>query len=181
MAPSRGRVLSGAGDITINMARFTNTKMPSISGFRSRMTFEGDVLRFERFNGELAGGPFTISGQVTFPKLTEPNLDFQLKGQSMLVARDDTLTARADADVRVIGPLKNATVTGSVALTNSSLLKNIDLIPIGLPGRPAPQPPSHRPDFSIPDPPDSRLEIRRRKSRPKIRFSFAEIWRTAGR
>jgi autotransporter translocation and assembly factor TamB len=146
-------ILSGSGDITINMARFTNTKLPSISGFQSRMEFEGDVLRFERFNGELAGGPFTVSGQVTFPKLTEPNLDFQLKGQSMLVARDDTLTARADADVRVVGPLKNATVTGSVALTNSSLLKNIDLIPIGLPGRPAPQPPSHRPDFSIPDPP----------------------------
>jgi hypothetical protein len=32
-------------------------------------------------------------------------------------------------------------------------LKNIDLIPIGLPGRPAPEPPSSRPDFSFPLPP----------------------------
>src|SRR5205814_5561267 len=40
-----------------------------------------------------------------------------------------------------------------VALTNSQFLKNLDLIPIGLPGRPAPQPPSSRPDFSIPEPP----------------------------
>ena len=146
-------VLSGAGDITINMARFTNATLPSLSGFHSRMTFAGDVLHFERFNGDLAGGPFTVAGQVTFPKLTEPNLDFQLKAQSVLVARNDSLTARADADVRVIGPLKSATVTGNVALTNSSLLKNIDLIPIGLPGRPAPQPPSDRPDFSVPQPP----------------------------
>lgn len=146
-------VLSGAGDITINMARFTNSTLPSISGFHSRMTFERDVLHFERFNGDLAGGPFTIAGQVTFPKLTEPNLDFELKAQSVLVARNDSLTARADADVKVVGPLKSATVTGNVALTNSSLLKNIDLIPIGLPGRPAPQPPSDRPDFSIPQPP----------------------------
>jgi autotransporter translocation and assembly factor TamB len=145
--------LSGAGDITINMARFTNTTLPSVSGFHSRMTFTGDTLHFERFNGDLAGGPFTVSGQVTFPKLTEPNLDFQLKAQSVLVARNDRLTARADADVKVTGPLKNATVTGSVALTNSSLLKNIDLIPIGLPGRPAPQPPSDRPDYSVPQPP----------------------------
>jgi hypothetical protein len=75
-----------------------------------------------------------------------------LKAQSVLVARNGSLTARADADVKVVGPLKNATVTGNVALTNSSLLKNIDLIPIGLPGRPAPQP-SDRPDFSIPQPP----------------------------
>jgi len=145
--------LSGSGDITINMARFTNSTLPSLSGFHSRMTFAGDVLHFERFNGDLAGGPFTVSGQVTFPKLTEPNLDFQLKAQSILVARNDSLTARADADVRVVGPLKSATVTGNVALTNSSLLKNIDLIPIGLPGRPAPQPPSDRPDFSIVEPP----------------------------
>ena len=145
--------LSGSGDITINMARFTNTTLPSLSGFHSRMTFAGDVLHFERVNGDLAGGPFTVSGQVTFPKLTEPNLDFQLKAQSILVARNDTLTARADADVRIAGPLKAATVTGKVALTNSSLLKNIDLLPIGLPGRPAPQPPTDRPDFSIPQPP----------------------------
>jgi autotransporter translocation and assembly factor TamB len=146
-------VLSGSGDITINMARFENATLPSVSGFHSRMTFAGDVLHFERFNGDLAGGPFSVSGQVTFPKLTEPNLDFQLKAQSVLVARNDTLTARADADVKVTGPLKNATVTGNVALTNSSLLKNVDLIPIGLPGRPAPQPPTDRPDFSIPQPP----------------------------
>jgi autotransporter translocation and assembly factor TamB len=117
------------------------------------MTFERDVLHFERFSGDLAGGPFTISGQVTFPKLIEPNLDFQLKAQSVLVARNDSLTARADADVKVVGPLKAATVSGNVALTNSSLLKNIDLIPIGLPGRPAPQPPTDRPDYSVPQPP----------------------------
>src|SRR5204862_6260611 len=135
------------------MARFTNTTLPSLSGFHSRMAFAGDVLYFERVNGDLAGGPFTVAGQVTFPKLTEPNLDFEVKAQSVLVARNDTLTARADADVKIVGPLKNATVTGNVALTNSSLLKNIDLIPIGLPGRPAPQPPSDRPDFSVPQPP----------------------------
>jgi hypothetical protein len=146
-------VLSGSGDITINMARFTNATLPSVSGFHSRMNFAGDALHFEQFNGDLAGGPFSVSGQVTFPKLTEPNLDFQVKAQSVLVARNDTLTARADADVKVVGPLKNATVTGTVALTNSSLLKNVDLIPIGLPGRPAPQPPSDRPDFSVPQPP----------------------------
>jgi autotransporter translocation and assembly factor TamB len=146
-------VLSGSGDITINMARFSNATLPALSGFHSRLTFDRDVVNFERFNGDLAGGPFTISGRVMFPKLTEPNLDFQLKAQSVLVARNDSLTARADADLRVIGPWASATVTGNVALTNSQFLKNIDLIPIGLPGRPAPQPPSDRPDFSVTEPP----------------------------
>src|SRR5205814_4113862 len=134
-------ILSGSGDITINRARFTNPTLPAVSGLRSRLTFDRDVLNFERFNGDLAGGPFTISGRVLFPKLTEPNFDFQLKAQSILVARNDSLTARADADLKVLGPWTNATVAGNVALTNSQFLKNIDLIPIGLPGRPAPQPP----------------------------------------
>ncbi len=72
----------------------------------------------------------------------------------MLVARNDTLTVRADADVRITGPFAAATIAGNVALTNSRFLKNIDLIPIGLPGRPAPQPSSERPEFfSLPAPP----------------------------
>ena len=90
----------------------SNATLPALSGFHSRLTFDRDVVNFERFNGDLAGGPFTISGRVTFPKLTQPNLDFQLKAQSILVARNDSLTSRADADVRVTGPWASATVTG---------------------------------------------------------------------
>jgi len=60
-----------------------------------------------------------MSGRVTFVKLTEPTLDLQMRAQSVLVARNDTLTARADADVRIMGPLAAATVSGTVALTNS--------------------------------------------------------------
>ena len=147
-------VLSGAGDMTVNVARFTNATLPALRGFNVRFSFKDNVLTLDRFGGDLAGGPFTMSGRVTFVKLTDPILDLQMRAQSVLVARNDTLTARADGDVRVTGPLAAATVSGSVALTNSRFLKNIDLIPIGLPGRPAPQPPTERPEFfSLPGPP----------------------------
>ncbi len=146
-------VLSGAGDITVNVMRFTNGTLPALRDFKTRLDFNRDTLSLARFGGDLAGGPFTISGRITFPKLTQPNIDLQLKATSVLVARNDSLTARADADIRVNGPLQTATVTGNVALTNSQFLKNIDLIPIGLPGRPAPEPPESRPEFSFPDPP----------------------------
>jgi autotransporter translocation and assembly factor TamB len=147
-------VMSGAGDITINVARFTNATLPALRSFNARCTFRDNTLNLDRFGGDLAGGPFTMSGRVTFVKLTEPTLDLQLRAQSVLVARNDTLTARSDADVRITGPFAAATVSGNVALTNTRFLKNIDLIPIGLPGRPAPQPPAARPDFfSLPAPP----------------------------
>jgi hypothetical protein len=147
-------VLSGAGDMTVNAARFTNATLPALNSFNARVTFRDNALSLDRFGGDLAGGPFNMSGRITFVKLTEPILDLQMRAQSVLVARNDTLTARADGDVKVTGPLAAATVSGNVALTNTRFLKNIDLIPIGLPGRPAPQPPAERPEFfSLPGPP----------------------------
>src|SRR6266478_5090412 len=146
-------ILSGAGDMTVNVMRFTNATIPAVRGFGARLTFRDNALTLERFGGDIAGGPFTMGGRVTFTKLTEPTLDLQFRAQSMLIARNDTLTVRADADIKVAGPFAAATIAGNVALTNSRFLKNIDLIPIGLPGRPAPQPPSERPEFSLPVPP----------------------------
>jgi hypothetical protein len=146
-------VLRGVGDMRITTARFRNATLPALHNLNARLDFAGNALTLKGFEGNLAGGPFKMSGQVTFPRLTEPTLDLQLKAESVLIARNDTLTARADADLKVTGPFLTAAVTGNVALTNSHFLKNIDLIPIGLPGRPAPEPPSSRPEFSLPDPP----------------------------
>jgi autotransporter translocation and assembly factor TamB len=146
-------VLSGSGDITINVARTTNVTLPALNNFKARINFAGDALTIQQFGGELSGGKFTVTGGVKFPRLTEPMMDLQLKADSALVARNDTLTARANADIKVTGPFASASVAGNVAMTNSQFLKNIDLIPIGLPGRPAPEPPSSRPDFSFPLPP----------------------------
>ena len=71
------------------------------------------------------------------------------------MARNDNLTARVDADLQVEGPLNAATVRGEVLTTNSRFFKNIDIIPIALPGRPAPhpEPPSAAPTLSFPNPP----------------------------
>jgi autotransporter translocation and assembly factor TamB len=146
-------VLTGSGDMTVNVARSNDVTLPALRDFSARLKFADNVLTVERFGGELSGGKFTLDGRVTFPKLTNANIDLHLKADSVLVTRSDTVTARADCDIKVTGPFTSASVTGNVALTNSQFLKNLDLIPIGLPGRPAPQPPSSRPDFSIPEPP----------------------------
>jgi hypothetical protein len=146
-------VLSGSADMTINVARPSNVTLPALNSFKARLNFTGDALTIQQFGGELSGGKFTVTGGVRFPKLTQPMIDLQLKADSALIARNDTLTARANADIKVTGPFASATVTGNVAMTNSQFLKNIDLIPIGLPGRPAPEPPSSRPQISLPEPP----------------------------
>ncbi|PYL26251.1 MAG: hypothetical protein DMF37_02820, partial [Verrucomicrobia bacterium] len=146
-------VLSGSADMTINVARPSNVTLPALNNFKARLNFTGDALTIQQFGGELSGGKFAVTGGVRFPKLTQPTVDLQLTADSALIARNDTLTARANADIKVTGPFASANVTGAIAITNSHFLKNIDLIPIGLPGRPAPKPPSARPEFSFPEPP----------------------------
>jgi autotransporter translocation and assembly factor TamB len=146
-------VLSGSGDITVNVARSNNVTLPALRGFKARLNFSGDSLKVEQFAGELSGGKFTLTGGLKFPKLTAPDIDLQFKADSILVARNDALTARTDANIKVVGPFASASVTGNISITNSQFLKNLDLIPIGLPGRPAPQPPEARPEFSLPTPP----------------------------
>ena len=147
--------LSGAADMSVTVARFENPTLPTLHDFNAHLSFRDNTLSFDRFGGDLAGGPFTVSGKITLPKLTAPNFDLHLKANSVLVARNDNLTARADADIRVEGPMKSATVSGQVLTTNSRFFKNIDIIPITLPGRPAPhpEPPSAAPELSFPDPP----------------------------
>ena len=147
--------LSGAADMSVTVARFENPTLPTLRDFNAHLSFRDNTLSFDRFGGNLAGGPFTVSGRITLPKLTAPNFDLHLTANSVLVARNDNLTARADADIRVEGPMKSATVSGQVLTTNSRFFKNIDIIPITLPGRPAPhpEPPSAAPELSFPDPP----------------------------
>jgi len=146
-------ILTGSGDMTINVARMTDPTLPAVQNFKGRVNFANNALTIEQCRGELSGGHFTVSGGITFPTLRNVELNLQLKADSALVARNDALTARADADIKVVGPFTGASVSGTIAMTNSQFLKNLDLIPIGLPGRPAPQPPSSRPQFSIPQPP----------------------------
>ena len=145
-------IVSGSADASINVARIENATIPALTNFRAQLNFRDNALSFDRFSGDLAGGPFAVTGRITLPKLTEPTFDLRLKGNSILVARNDTVTVRVDTDIKVEGPLKAAAVTGQVLTTNSRFLKNIDIIPIGLPGRPVRRPPEYTPVLSFPGP-----------------------------
>ncbi len=116
--------------------------MPAVRDFHARLAFTEKELRIERFNGEIGGGKINLSGNVGFAKLTDPTLDLHATARDVLAVRDDNLTARVNADVKVSGPLAAASVTATVGITKSRYLKDIDIVPINLPGKPAPAPPA---------------------------------------
>jgi hypothetical protein len=56
--------------------------------------------------------------------------------------------------VRIFGPLASASVTGDIGITQSRFFKQIDILPLELPGKPAPPPPPAPPaNPSIDSPP----------------------------
>ena len=133
---------AGSVELLIPAARADNVTVPAIRDFAARLAFTNTALRIERFSGEIGGGKLNLDGGATFAKISEPTLNIHATANNVLAVRDDNLTARVNADVKLTGPLATAGVTGYVGLTKSRYLKDIDILPLNTPGKPAPQPPS---------------------------------------
>ena len=134
--------LSGAVSLDLPAIRMRDPNAPAVNGFKGNLEFTGNQLLIHRFGGEISGGPFDLTGRVLFKKLTEPGLDLRLTSQNALILRNETLTVRADADLKIAGIYNAANVTGNIGLTKSKFFREVEILPIDLPGKPAPKPPT---------------------------------------
>ena len=149
-------VLSGSAVLDLKGARFDNESIPALGAFKAQLAFADDTLLFNTFEGELGGGKFKLGGTVKLTKLTEPVFDLHLQSDEVLVMRNDSITVRADADVKLTGPLAAASVSGTVYATHSRFFKEIDILPIAMPGKAKPAPKTARTlstGVSFPQPP----------------------------
>jgi translocation-and-assembly-module (TAM) inner membrane subunit TamB-like protein len=153
----RGTIAQPAlsGQITADLPalRFTDPSLPPIADVALRVDFTRDRVNIGRCIGRIGGGSFAVTGGIGVQPLDNPTLTLRLTAQNALILQNDDLSVRANSDIRVEGPLNAASVTGNVFVTRSSFFKNIDILPIGLPGRPAPQPPQEPVLISFPNPP----------------------------
>jgi autotransporter translocation and assembly factor TamB len=145
--------LSGGAEFDLPAIRLREERMPPVAGVKGNLTFSENRLNFNKLTGDIGGGAFNIGGNIQFAKLTEPVFDLRLSTNELLVVRNDTLTIRIDSDLKLGGPLAAATVAGTVAITNSRFFREIDILPIELPGRPAPKPRASQPNVTFPKPP----------------------------
>ena len=146
--------LSGATLVDLSAVRFTNADLPSLNAFRADVRFAGNKISVNRVSGDIAGGTVNLSGVVQLPKLTEPVFDLRFTAQNALLMRNESLTVRADSDIRITGPLAGGSIAGSIGITHSRFFKEIEILPIELPGRPAPKPPATSTGFSLGPPLD---------------------------
>ncbi|MCE9608758.1 MAG: translocation/assembly module TamB domain-containing protein [Chthoniobacter sp.] len=150
-------VFSGAAAIELKGARLTDENIPGLGVLHAKLGFANDTLNIGAFDGELGGGTFRLGGTIKLPKLTEPVFDLRLQSKEVLLKRDDAITVRGDADIKIAGPLKAGMLTGTLFLTQSRFFKEIDILPIALPGKkakPAPRAVQNRhATVSFPQPP----------------------------
>jgi autotransporter translocation and assembly factor TamB len=131
--------LSGAADVKIEYARLNNGNVPKIGRLDVNLGFTEKQVSIKRFNGDLGGGTINVAGKVLLPKLNEPAFDLHVKSDQILVKRDDAITVRVDTDLGINGPLAGGKIAGTVWVTQSRFFKEIDILPIALPGRPKPK------------------------------------------
>lgn len=144
-----------AGGVTLNLTaiRLQNSDVPGIGNFRGDLRFSGNQLTLQQFQGDVAGGPFAVTGRVNLEHVTDPQLDLRFRSQGTLLVRNDSLTLRADSDLKIAGPVSTAQVTGKIGITKSRFFREVEILPIGLPGRPAPKHAPWQGGFSIDAPP----------------------------
>ena len=142
-------ILNGGIVFNVPAVRFLNTNAPGISNLRGDLRFTGSELIVKQLQGDVAGGPFAISGRAVLDDLSAPRLDLRFRSQGTLLVRNDSLTLRADSDLKVAGPWASAAVTGNVGIAKSQFFRDVDILPLGLPGRPTPKSAGGPPKFSM--------------------------------
>ena len=148
--------LGGTAALRIKSARMSSPTIPSIDDFVIDLGFDRDSIALRTVRGVIGGGKFELKGGVELTEMTNPTFDLAMTADQVLVKRDDTISVRADAQLKLTGPLNAASATGTVWVVNSKFFKEIDILPIGLPGRPKPVPrsaPSEALSVSFPNPP----------------------------
>jgi len=145
-----------SGTIRANLPRFqakTDT-VPPISDFAANISFRRDHITIDQLKGLAGGGSFGAGGGIDLTDGTNPKFNITLNGKKVLLTRSDGIIVRANLDMAVRGPLSAGQVNGTVGITDSRFFKDIDILPLNLPGRPPPQPPAGAmPKVAIDTPP----------------------------
>ena len=111
-------------------------------------------MQFDQLRGLAGGGLFGVNGAIDLTDGTNPKFDIGVTGNQVLLTRSDGIIVRANFNLAVRGPLSSGEVSGTVGITDSRFFKDIDILPLNLPGRPPPQPPAGAmPKIAVDTPP----------------------------
>ena len=146
--------LTGGVYATVSRFQAKTDTVPPLADFVMNISLRDNQLQIDQLKGLAGGGPFEVNGVIDLADGKNPKFDIGVNGKQVLLTRSDGLIARSNVALKIQGPLSAGEVSGHVGVTNSRFFKEIDILPLNLPGRPSPQPPPGvLPKISIDTPP----------------------------
>jgi hypothetical protein len=139
--------LSGGVNVTGTMARpqmngqltlaggtlQASPRAPVIGNLQGILRFNAERADLEKLSGELAAGPFTMKGGVSFADPANLRYDFSLSGQKLLFARDAGLRLRANVNLEARGDNNGGSVRGDVAFVDGRIYRRLEITPLLVP------------------------------------------------
>lgn len=125
--------IRGSADIDLPRARTDIERLRRLRDTRLRVAFEGDTISIQPSTLSLDGGVIDLSGTIGIQDTANPTLDVRLRGQQLLLWRDDNINARADANLRLAGALEKLTLSGEIGIVESLFYKDVELLPVNVP------------------------------------------------
>ncbi|MBU0673999.1 MAG: translocation/assembly module TamB [Proteobacteria bacterium] len=103
-----------------------DSSMPALRNLQVQVRIDHRLVTIDHFAGTVGGSPFTASGTVNIPALGAPQADLQIQGSNILLYRSEAVGIRADADIMIQGTITAPAISGTVAITDGRLRKNIN-------------------------------------------------------
>jgi hypothetical protein len=132
-------VVSGEVSVAAKSIRMASAAAPPISNFTTKLIFHDNTITLRDTRGDIGGGSFNLDGSVNITEPAQPTFDLRLRSDKVLLLRDESITVRANADATLRGPMNAATAAGTVYVTQSRFFKDVDILPLSLPGKAKPQ------------------------------------------
>ena len=134
-------VWKGSANLAVAEAEFSARSLPSVKDVVVKLRVDERRLTVDEMSVVLAGGRLQVTGGAGLTNPKDPDLDFKIKAEEVLVVRDDNLSLRTDADLTLRGPLSAALAQGRVDLVRGRVFKEIEFLPLSLPNDLPPPPP----------------------------------------
>ena len=120
--------LTADGTIRVSDGELSpDVDMPSLREMNLAATVTPEALKIQTLAGELGGAPFTLTGTYSL-KTSEPATGFRLKGENLLLLRNESVRLRADTDLTLKGPVSRLELAGEIAISKGRFSKNLGIL-----------------------------------------------------
>ncbi len=135
-------VWQGRASVQVAQAAFAEGSLPTVKDVKFQARVDPQRLVLEEASVMLAGGRLRLEGGADLDRPSDPQLNFKLSADEILVVRDENLSLRANANITCVGRVSAAAVRGQIDLVRGRGFKEIEFLPLSLPNDLPPPPPS---------------------------------------